>query len=117
MHVLIVDDNVDLRMLISKALRNEGISSDSAVDGKDAIEKLKSVKTPSVILLDLMMPVMDGFEFLKWKSTSNDWAGTPVIILSASAHSEIPEGAVAFIKKPVDLNDLFEVLKKHGGNL
>ncbi len=110
---LIVDDSADLRLLLSKALENEGMSPFTADDGQDAIDKISAHGNPDIILLDLMMPVMDGFEFLKWKNNQADLANCPVIILSASTHNKLPEGATAFLQKPINLNKLVDLIETH----
>lgn len=111
MQVLIVDDSPDLRLLLAKALENEGVSSLSAQDGKEAISQLIAIKKPCLILLDLMMPVMDGFEFLSWKNKQPELSACPVIILSASTYSKLPEGADAYLQKPINLDRLFDLIE------
>lgn len=110
-HALIIDDSPDLRRLLTRALVNEGIDVDTAEHGKEAIEVLEKIERPCVILLDLMMPVMDGFQFLEWKNAQHRYADWPVIVLSASAHTELPQGAHSFLKKPVDLDQLIDAIE------
>ncbi len=82
-----VDDNDDFRSLLVKVLQDEGYKVQSANNGKVGLSKLESVK-PSLILLDLSMPVMDGFEMLKKLKQSEQWHSIPVIILTGIDLSE-----------------------------
>lgn len=86
-NVLVVDDNDDFRSLLVKVLQDEGYKVQSANNGKVGLSKLESVK-PSLILLDLSMPVMDGFEMLKKLKQSEQWHSIPVIILTGIDLSE-----------------------------
>lgn len=109
--VLIVDDSPDIRRLLARALTNEGINVHLAEDGEVAKKVICEISSPSVILLDLMMPILDGFEFLKWKNEQERFRDWPVIILSASTHAELPDGAAAMLKKPVDLDELINIIE------
>ncbi len=86
-NVLVVDDNDDFRSLLVKVLQDEGYKVQSANNGKVGLSKLDSVK-PSLILLDLSMPVMDGFEMLRKLKQSEQWHSIPVIILTGIDLSE-----------------------------
>lgn len=108
--VVVIDDSPDIRRLLTRALTNEGISVFTAENGEDAKAVMGQLNRPSIVLLDLMMPVLDGFEFLKWKNEQAEFREWPVIILSASTHADIPEGAKAYLKKPVELDSLFNLI-------
>lgn len=107
--VLIIDDDVDMRRLISFGVTRSGYDHVLAENGVEAIQILTTQQF-DVILVDIMMPVMDGLRFLRWlkqevKST------TPVIVLTSTQKpdllSEVKEmGAAAFVEKPVKLVDL-----------
>ncbi len=86
-NVLVVDDNDDFRSLLVKVLQDEGFTVQSANNGKVALSKLETSK-PSLILLDLSMPVMDGFEMLKKLKQSEQLHSIPVIILTGIDLSE-----------------------------
>ncbi|MEI7906624.1 MAG: response regulator, partial [Bacteroidota bacterium] len=86
-HVLVVDDNEDFRSLLVKVLQDEGYKVQSANNGKVALSTIESSK-PSLILLDLSMPVMDGFELLRKLKQSDQWHSIPVIILTGIELSE-----------------------------
>lgn len=104
--VLVVEDNDDLRSLYEDAMTFEGYSVLSAANGKEALEVLeRAPERPRVIVLDLMMPIMDGWTFLEhFRARGNSYAGINVVICSA-AKDEAPRG-VPLLKKPVDLDDL-----------
>lgn len=80
-HILVVDDDDDFRSLLVKILQEEGFTVQTATNGKQAMAKIESHK-PSLVLLDLSMPVMDGFEVLKTLKQSTKFHSIPVIILT-----------------------------------
>ncbi|MBZ0284589.1 MAG: response regulator [Anaerolineae bacterium] len=80
--IMVVDDEPQIREIVHRMLEKEGYEVTEAIDGKDALEKLPLVK-PEVILLDLMMPRMDGFEFLAQMRQSDEWNKLPVIVITA----------------------------------
>ena len=86
--ILIVDDDRDIRETLVEALEYEGYDVISAVDGLDALERLGSEEqSPSLILLDLMMPRMNGMEFWKELTRVETWARIPIVVVSADAQS------------------------------
>ncbi len=80
--VLLVEDDAALRELVRRVLEREGYAVVDAEDGRDALERVRE-RVPGVILLDLMMPVMDGFEFLAELRREETWREIPVIVLTA----------------------------------
>lgn len=80
--VLVIEDEPDIREQLQRVLNKDGYMVDTAENGKVALEKLKE-QLPSVILLDLMMPEMDGFEFAAHMHTSHEWSQIPIIVLTA----------------------------------
>lgn len=104
-HVLIVDDESDVRDLLSKFLRRRGYEVDTASDGAAAIEAIRGNR-PDIVLLDIRLPKMDGLSVLeKLRDESNDVA---VITMSGSADEETARrslelGAADFITKPFNL--------------
>ena len=81
--VLVVDDDVDIRSVVSELLTDEGYQVKTAVNGRDALATLASWR-PDVILLDLMMPIMDGWTFLDTRQSNRRLSRIPVIVMSAS---------------------------------
>jgi CheY-like chemotaxis protein len=85
--VLVIDDNPEDRLMLSRMLEREGWSVTTAENGKVAVDAL-NMALPSVIMLDLMMPVMDGFEFLHTLRTDEVWQHIPVVVLTAKELDE-----------------------------
>ena len=85
--VLVVDDDADTRDLLRRSLEHEGMTVREAVDGRAALERLAEFE-PGLVLLDLMMPVMDGFEFLRHLRQGETGSDVPVIVLTAKVLSE-----------------------------
>jgi CheY-like chemotaxis protein len=79
---LVVEDDADVRSMIVRSLEKDTWDVIEATDGSEGLEQL-SRKTPTLILLDLMMPVMDGFEFLIEMRSNKDWRNLPVIVLTS----------------------------------
>lgn len=109
--ILVVDDDDSIRELVSLALSDEGYEVISAPDGAMAFD-LICEQPPHVILLDLRMPIMDGWEFLDaYRKAPGPHA--PVIALTAAREvgNTTPEiGADAFLSKPFDLDDLLSLV-------
>lgn len=104
--ILVVDDDMDIRSVVSELLSDEGYQVRTAVNGRDALATLSSWQ-PDVILLDLMMPIMDGWTFLTTQQSNREIRCIPVIVMSAS-HSLSRDGerlAVAdIVAKPFEID-------------
>ena len=117
--VLIVDDepfNVDV---LEQELEDTDYELITASNGQEALDKIKS-QQPDLILLDLMMPVLDGFAVLKEIKDDDALRDIPVIIVSAASDSKsivkgIKQGADDYITKPIDAESLKSKLKDHLG--
>ncbi len=112
--VLLVEDDDFIRQEISEALQDEGYHVSTAAHGREALQLLAEGAKPSVVLLDLMMPVMNGWEFLKAFKKDEQYARIPVVILSAFADRATIIGgdAISVLRKPINLNALFSVLEE-----
>jgi CheY-like chemotaxis protein len=109
--VLIVEDDRDLREMMAQLLTLEGFRTATVANGKEALEYLHAMARPEVILLDLMMPVMDGWEFRRQQQADPDLAGVPVIVLSALDETRaVMVDAQAFLKKPLDFDRLLQLV-------
>ena len=103
--ILVVDDEPDIRETLAEALCDGGRRVATARDGNDALAKLDSLESPCVVLLDLMMPAMDGRATLKALRGETSTAGIPVVLMSAAsddARELTPLGAAGVIAKPFD---------------
>jgi CheY-like chemotaxis protein len=115
--VLVVDDDPDILEALSEILEAEGFEIRRARNGKEALDRLEP-DPPQLILLDLMMPVMDGWEFAQRMRQRPSVAGIPLIVLSADRNvgSKATDiGAVGHLAKPFELNDLLEMVRRSLG--
>ena len=113
MKILLVEDEKDLNQIIAKCLKKDGYGVDGAFCGKEALEFLDVAKYDAIVL-DAMMPVMDGFEFLKAARTRG--LGTPVLFLTALDAKEdiiagLDLGADDYMVKPFDFRELLARLR------
>jgi CheY-like chemotaxis protein len=109
--VLVVDDDADIRNLIVMALTDDGYSVDTASNGAEALRKANQ-HPPRAIILDAMMPRMDGWEFLALWRTRPVADRAPVIVVSATSNWQTARnsGAQAYLSKPFDLDTLESTL-------
>lgn len=114
--LLLVEDDPEIRDSIAEVLREAGRTVVCASDGLDALEKLKVVERPCLILLDLMMPRMDGIEFLRQLGKHPHSKDFPVLILSAHAtvqQAELYPGVLGTLRKPFDIGQLLSWVDEH----
>jgi CheY-like chemotaxis protein len=113
--VLVVEDDLDIRESLEQILEIEGYEPLLAENGQAAVEMLKQGERPCLILLDLMMPVMSGWEFLRVQRENTLIATIPVIVVSAAGDRAKSTSANGFIKKPIELENLLEVVHQFCG--
>jgi len=112
--VLIVEDDSDLREMMAQLLTLEGYGAATVSNGREALEYLRGGSAPDLILLDLMMPVMDGWEFRRQQERDPSLASVPVVILSAlDPHRAGDIEADAFLKKPLDFDRLLDLVRRY----
>ena len=114
--ILIVEDDADLREALSDVLRDEGYEVTSAADGQEALDRLRREARPSLILLDLTMPVMSGWQFRAEQSRDPDLSEIPVVVLSAGEHlaeQMIAIGIDEFVHKPIELDHLLKKIERY----
>ena len=116
-HILIVDDNIKNLQVTAKTLKDEGYLISLAQDGKSALEQLQTQK-PQLILLDIMMPEMDGYEVCKKIKEQEKLAEIPVIFLTAKNQTEdlvkgFELGGVDYITKPFNRDELLVRINNH----
>ena len=110
--VLVVEDDHLIRQVIAEALEEEGFQVVEAANGREALENLKTVR-PALILLDLMMPVMNGWEFRRAQLEDPAIADVPVVVLSALKDHTVD--AEKSFTKPFDLEDLLDTVWDFAG--
>jgi CheY-like chemotaxis protein len=110
--VLVVDDDPDLLDVTRFVIENEGIVVETARNGQEALALLRAGRLPGLVLLDLMMPVMNGWEFLEEVAKDPLLGAIPIVVLSAGDHDEIA-GALEILSKPMDLKELLRVVERY----
>jgi CheY-like chemotaxis protein len=115
--VLIVDDDEEIRESMIDFLQDHGYAPVGATNGKDALDKLEGgLPEPCVIIMDLMMPVMDGLTFRDEQLRHPELAGIPVIVVSAfrEAAAVVRDmDCVGLVPKPLDLDKLLRAVRQH----
>lgn len=120
--ILVVEDDPDIREALVGFLELQGLEVKSASNGKQALDALTRGPHPSLVLLDMAMPIMDGHKLLNVRKTTESLREVPVIIVSAgmavmnardlAVYGENYDVA-AFLKKPVDPRQLLETVERH----
>jgi CheY-like chemotaxis protein len=107
--VLVIDDDAEIRQALTEILEDENYSVSAASNGKEAIDMVSRGPCPDVILLDVMMPVMDGWHFLSARLAHPRLVEVPIIIISAGIEAEREAkkvGVFEVAKKPLHVDDL-----------
>jgi CheY-like chemotaxis protein len=113
--VLIIDDDDDLRDSLRDLLQRRGYRVETAEHGQAALAVLAARGVPCVVLLDLAMPVMDGWQFLSAVQADAALATIPIVIASAHGATHAPAGVAGVLRKPFDLDRLLQVVARHCG--
>jgi CheY-like chemotaxis protein len=111
--VLIVEDDEPIRDAMRDVLEDGGYPTRCAVNGEEALKILAEEPRPQLILLDLMMPVMNGWELLRALRESATLARIPVVVLSALSAGAAPPGVPA-VKKPINVQTLLRLVEEYG---
>jgi CheY-like chemotaxis protein len=114
--IMVVDDEPDIRAILSKILNKRGYEVDLYESAEEAIEKLRSGDRPDLIILDLMMPGMSGIEACRVIKSDPTLKDIPVIILTVMVEPETKEesreaGADAHVDKPINMAKLFRTIE------
>jgi two-component system, chemotaxis family, chemotaxis protein CheY len=115
--ILIVDDDLDLQDALANLLQSRGYVVSSVDNGAKALQRLREADPPGLILLDLMMPVMDGHEFLTRRNADPVLADVPVVVLTAGRHPQgsVGPGAAGVLYKPFESDDLIGIVQRYCG--
>lgn len=110
--VLVVEDDRDLRDLLVQLISIDGFDVRAVDNGRDALEHLRTAERPGLILLDLMMPIVDGFAFLRAQHATPELRDIPVIVLSALDRVPAAEFTdLEFLSKPLDFDRLLALVR------
>ena len=111
--VLVVDDDADIRESLCALLEGEGYATITATNGAEAVEQM-ALHNPCFVILDLMMPVMDGWEVRTRMQEAPSLSEIPVCVLTATPEWA-PLDAACILAKPVDIGELLRVVAEHCG--
>jgi CheY-like chemotaxis protein len=116
--VLVVDDDADIRDSIGDILELRGYQVVRAANGREALERLRSGPLPCVILLDLMMPVLNGWEFRAQQTSDQKLAEVPVVVISGDGSTDQKAASIGvqeYLRKPLELSAILDVVRRHCG--
>lgn len=114
--ILVIDDDDDLRETVCMLLKLAGYDVTAAANGREALDLLESAEVPNLILLDLMMPLMDGWQFRAEQKKRAKLANLPVLLLTASRNLgklPIDVDAKDILLKPFASEDLLGAVRRH----
>lgn len=111
--ILVVEDDEDIRNALTDLLEDEGYHTEAAVNGKEALRILGEIPKPCLVLLDMMMPIMNGRQFLDEVMKDSRLAPIPILIVSAIADKTNIEGSIGFLKKPIDIDVVLNVVSQY----
>jgi CheY-like chemotaxis protein len=116
--ILVVEDDPTLRDTLREALEGHGYRVETAENGGVALEKIRRGSSPALVLLDLMMPEVDGWDFLARRRVDPGFPAIPIVVLSAyltgpERDSALP--ASGFVRKPIEMQELLAEIERHLG--
>lgn len=111
--VLVVEDDGDLREALAECLRFEGYDVVEAVDGADALARLQRGARPALIILDLVMPRMDGRQLLAAMRVDADLAGIPVVLATGTRPQDLSQEVQQVLLKPIGVDDLLACVRRY----
>ena len=115
-HILLVEDDDDVRGALVAVLEKSGYRVVTAKQGREALQHLRSALPVCIILLDLWMPVMNGFEFRAEQMKDPALAAVPVVVITAdrtAARRAADLGVLAWMTKPIEFEELLAILEQH----
>jgi CheY-like chemotaxis protein len=111
--ILVVEDDEGIRSSLQLMLEYSGYKVETAANGKQGLERLSSIEQPCLILLDLMMPVMDGWAFAEVMKKDMTLATIPIVVVTAFADKAESIGASRIVKKPVEMDTLLRFVQEY----
>ena len=112
--VLVVEDDEQIREVLAEVLTDEGYAVETAENGRQALERLDGA-SPCVMLLDLMMPVMNGWQLLGELRADGRLDGMAVVVVSAAHDAEPLDGVRTCLRKPITVDRLLSTVKAYCG--
>jgi len=116
--VLVVDDDADIRDSIGDILELRGYRVARASNGREALDHLRAGPRPCVILLDLMMPVLNGWEFRAVQTKDEQLRSVPVVVISGDGSTDQKAASIGvdeYLRKPLELSAILDVVRRHCG--
>jgi CheY-like chemotaxis protein len=113
--ILIIEDDDDLRDSLNELLTIHNYQVIGVSNGREALDRLESGLSPCIIILDLMLPVMNGWDFRQQQLADNRWSEIPTIVLSGVNDLALESSrlqAVGFFSKPIDFPSLFQTVDR-----
>ena len=111
--ILLIEDDDGIRETMAALLEDEGFAVVQAANGADGLAKLRQVDGVCLVLLDLWMPIMNGWQLLAELRADDRLAQLPVVVISAAGEQPPPPGAAAFLRKPIRLDVLLTAVETH----
>jgi CheY-like chemotaxis protein len=112
--VAIVEDDAEFRNMLRELLEEEDYRVIAVANGAEALETLRGSSLPSVILLDVSMPVMDGFDFLRHRNDDPRLSKVPVVLVTNAKPHERPTAGVSdVVRKPIDIDEILFAIKRY----
>lgn len=112
--VAIIEDDAEFRNMLRDLLEEEQYRVVALSNGAEALEALRGETVPNVILLDVSMPVMDGFDFLRFRNDDPRLAQVPVVLVTnAKPHERPTVGVNDVVRKPIDIDEILFAIKRY----
>lgn len=114
--VAIIEDDSEFRSMLRELLEEEQYRVVAVANGAEALETLRGDTVPDVILLDVSMPIMDGFDFLRFRNEDPRLAAVPVVLVTnAKPHERPTIGVNDVVRKPIDIDEILYAIKRYCG--
>jgi len=112
--VAIVEDDAEFRNMLRELLEEEHYRVIAVANGAEALATLRGGAMPNVILLDVSMPVMDGFDFLRHRNDDPQLSAVPVVLVTnAKPHERPTAGVNDVVRKPIDIDEILFAIKRY----